>query len=555
MKILLIFPPLWDINLSPMLSLPTLAGMLKEEGHEVEILDVNSSFMNFILNKDFLNYFDNKIQFYKQQNLNTKYTENWLKNYNSIRQELVNFYDNEAYYKDILKTDNFDEINNYYILINNLTNTIYQLSDIKDLTSDEAFFDNYHNKLVKEIKDKTPDLIGFSANNPFQFLWSKNFAAPLKKVLNSKIILGGSEIFHFETMLNDSTIFENIDALIFGEGETTFKYLCNEEDFETIPGLIWKNKNDNNIYVNTNKNLPILNTIENKNVIKKEIPVKEKYKTSFKFYKPDYNGINFNSYFLPQKVINIESSRGCYWNKCEFCLYSDGIRYKQKNIDDLIEEIKEYVYKYKINKLYFTDSAIHPDYAGEFSRKILENKLNIQYATYLRLDTKFNSELLNLMYSAGLRIGMWGLESGSDRILELYKKGTTSKTNAQILKASSDAGIINFCWIIVKFPKETIQDLLQTKYFLIENNKYINFIQFHSFALYQYSPMAKHLKDFGIDENIFQNNSNTIGYEAPINIEYNANKILGELSKIYQKRIFSYRFLSNAIIALSKIKE
>ena len=97
MKILLTFPPLWDLNLGPMLSLPVLASMLREKGHEVAIIDINSYLMSFILCKDFASYFKNKTDLYKQELEN----DNKLRNSGCESDELLNL-DIREYYKDMI---------------------------------------------------------------------------------------------------------------------------------------------------------------------------------------------------------------------------------------------------------------------------------------------------------------------------------------------------------------------------------------------------------------------------------------------------------------------
>lgn len=355
-------------------------------------------------------------------------------------------------------------------------------------------------------------------------------------------------------------IFNNVDALIYGQGETPFNCLANNIPFEEIPGIIWKNSHDNKVILNLaqkeNSNLDFKNFKElNIEMNYKTTEKNDKYAKKFEFCKPNYDGIDFEEYFLPQKIITLESSRGCYWNKCEFCLFSDGTPYKQKNINDLIEEIKEYINKYNVHKFYFSDSAIHPEYEREFSTKILENKLKIQYTTFLRLENLFDYNLLKLMYDAGLRIALWGVESGSDKILQIYKKGTTVENNAKVLKTASEIGISNFCWIIVRFPNETIEDLELTKNFILKNRQYINKIQFHDFAFYKYAPMSSHLEDFGINQNIFDGDDNIIkGFIPSIEIETYAKSLQNELKKIYKNNILFYGNLSNVMIELSKIK-
>ena len=53
MRVVLVFPPLWDLNILPMLGVPVIAGCLREFGHSTLALDLNSEFYNYVSTEDF----------------------------------------------------------------------------------------------------------------------------------------------------------------------------------------------------------------------------------------------------------------------------------------------------------------------------------------------------------------------------------------------------------------------------------------------------------------------------------------------------------------------
>lgn len=581
MKILLVFPPLWDINLSPMLGLPLIAGMLKEQGYDVEIFDINSLFMNFISSKEFYFYYEKKIKFFEEEfymlkkkqkhdifdiNL-SKYFTLMINSFNANKEYLLNFYEkySDAHSSFVaLENESTEKINKYYKLLNDIIlQTFKNFYNFKDFRIPKKYFLFYEweqENVIKVILEKNTDLIGFSLSCEEQFFWSLQLSKEIKTKSNPMIVFGGSEIMVLGNVISNFISFNSpFDAIIYGEGELSFTLLAKKEPFKNIPNLIYFDKKVNKVVINSSCQKDIDETCflnpKNNNVILRNV---EKIDKVDRFYKPNYRGIDFDSYFLPQKVLSVESSRGCYWNKCEFCLYMDGKSYQQKNVDLFIEEIKDYVERYKINRFFFTDSGLHPEYAREFSRKILERKINIKYASYVRLEKDFDYDLLKLMYDGGFRIGLWGLESGSDRILKLFNKGTTSVNNSRILKTAKEIGIYNFCWVLVQFPKETVEDLNLTKKFVIDHFDFIDLIQVHTLALYKNAPIAKHPKDFGLDESCFEFNTTISGYKkfAPKEIVIESEKVFREITDLFkQKNDYDFKHLSNTLVKLATIKE
>ena len=83
---------------------------------------------------------------------------------------------------------------------------------------------------------------------------------------------------------------------------------------------------------------------------------------------------------------------------------------------------------------------------------------------------------------------LWGLESGSDSVMELINKGIDTDKRLKILKDSNDAGLWNFAFIFFGFPTETKEDARKTIKMLCENNDII-----HSYGRSVFT-MGKHTK-------------------------------------------------------------
>jgi len=109
-------------------------------------------------------------------------------------------------------------------------------------------------------------------------------------------------------------------------------------------------------------------------------------------------------------------------------------------------------------------------------------------------------DVLKVLYESGLKMIMWGIESGSDRILDIMRKQTNTNDIATILKSSNEAGIVNVAYILFGFPTETKKEFLETIEFLKDNDRYIDLVSTTIFGLQKESPMYETLEQYGINE-------------------------------------------------------
>ncbi|QQZ08138.1 B12-binding domain-containing radical SAM protein [Heyndrickxia vini] len=168
--------------------------------------------------------------------------------------------------------------------------------------------------IVSDLFTKKPDVLGFSC-----YIWNIEetirVIQMLKKIMPElTIVLGGPEV-SYDTTYWLKRIPE-VDFIVMGEGEETFKQLLNEiqekKDFKQVHGIG---------YIENEK--IIINPIRNK-IDLRELPSPYRFEEDLPH--------------LSKRVIYIETSRGCPFN-CQFCLSSIevGVRYfnREKIKDDI----------------------------------------------------------------------------------------------------------------------------------------------------------------------------------------------------------------------------
>ena len=158
---------------------------------------------------------------------------------------------------------------------------------------------------------------------------------------------------------------------------------------------------------------------------------------------PDYEGFGIEEYLnnitpgqlslfdifdIPRPYL-VLASRSCPFN-CTFCYHPLGQKYRQRSIDNIMEEISTVVKKYQINLLIFYDElfAKDPVRVEEFCRRLTEFQKTIpweiKWCCALRVDY-VTDDLLKQMKDSGCYMICPGLESYSQTVLTSMKKHIT----------------------------------------------------------------------------------------------------------------------------------
>ncbi len=168
-----------------------------------------------------------------------------------------------------------------------------------------------------------------------------------------------------------------------------------------------------------------------------------------------------------EPIYPIQTTRGCYWKRCTFCNHykTVGGSYQLRTMDSLMSELRRHIDS-GVRHFTFVDDIISPARFNNMSKAILEAKLDLRYYAMTRPMKHFSRETLQRMYDAGCRFILWGIESGSQRVLDLMEKGTIVAEVEKCLELSASVGIKNHVFVICGFPTETREEFQETLDFL-----------------------------------------------------------------------------------------
>ena len=150
---------------------------------------------------------------------------------------------------------------------------------------------------------------------------------------------------------------------------------------------------------------------------------KSKFK-SFSYPVPLHEKFPIKEYRVPHAIryplTSSLTNFGCPFN-CTFCCAAC-IHYKERDIDNLIEELK-HVKSLGIKEVLFRDLTftVNKKFVMDICKRIKDERLNLSWICLTRANL-VDEELLGLMKEAGCHSIQFGFESGSERILKMHSK-------------------------------------------------------------------------------------------------------------------------------------
>ena len=515
MKVYLIFPPPSDPR-GPHLSLPSLAATLRKSGHEVILKDLDLEIVTCLLTPQTLNL---SVQRAKEKidALDRKGKLSWQDSsyrhrlstclqqapflVNSVRQAV-----------EILQGDEFYQLDKYRFarrIINEslalitasrsphlfcrMDGQIFQtrfrsdvLADLEEAVTDDTenlFGEWYEHSYIAEVGKEKPDIVGISILNYQQIIPGLTLACKLKQ-RGFPVFVGGTVYVKFIDEIEKKNGFFNFcDGLVVYEGEQALLKLASEVEFSRVPNLIWKDGKKVKV------NRPF--QVENLDLL----PC------------PDFDGMPLDDYLVPERVLPYALSKGCYWNRCNFCEIPyinnlPGTEYRVRDVRRSVDQLEELSSRYHTPYFQFTDESCSPDLLSELASEIIRRNLQIRFLCYARFDKGFTEKVCKHLYEGGLRKLMFGLESGSPGMLKKMNKGMTVRQSEKIMENCTKAGIYFRLFAIVGFPDETEKEALETFEFFKRNIHYLkspfNTFEINRFHLDRHSCYNREREKFGI---------------------------------------------------------
>lgn len=308
-----------------------------------------------------------------------------------------------------------------------------------------------HTKIIDKIKQIEPGLIGISVMTD-TFIETKKVVARIKSEINVPVVLGGT---HVTALPKYSMRETNADFCVCGEGELIIKELVfaleNEISIDNINGLIYRKKNE--IVINPPRDL-----IANLN----NLPF------------PAWSLMDPNKYTIAPVLASTDdapiapilTTRGCPF-QCAFC--ASNITWKRRlrfrSPDNVVDEIEYLLNNFGVKHIHFSDDnfTFSKKHTMDICNEIMKREIDITWScpNGVRVDS-LDDELLKTMSKAGCRTLGFGIESGSQKILNNVNKHLNLSIVPKIIKKAKKNNITTFGFFILGLPGETRETIEKT---------------------------------------------------------------------------------------------
>jgi radical SAM superfamily enzyme YgiQ (UPF0313 family) len=316
---------------------------------------------------------------------------------------------------------------------------------------DQAHPETPNDFIIDEIRRQKPDLVGMSFLSTTSYPYAKMLARQIRAI-DGRVKLAFGGVF---ASLNAGLVklqCPEVDFVCRGDGEQLIlDLLAHLNNPEAVPGLTWMK--DSRVMTNPNR------TTE-RNLDQWPFPDRESLKLDFIESMP----LDVPAVLSMERFTTMQTSRGCPW-PCVFCdipMFNDG-KWRFRSPEHVLAEFKQ-LQELGYGAVYFVDDhfLLKPKRIEAICQGLIESGNRIEWGVEGRVDSVCQ-HLFPIMAKARCRTIMFGVESGSQKILDRLKKEQTLKEVESAVTNAKKAGIeIVHGFFVVGNPDETVEDIRAT---------------------------------------------------------------------------------------------
>jgi anaerobic magnesium-protoporphyrin IX monomethyl ester cyclase len=202
------------------------------------------------------------------------------------------------------------------------------------------------------------------------------------------------------------------------------------------------------------------------------------------------------------RIVPIMTGRGCQWSECSFCsdvVSVSGRSFRTRSVASVLLEVQEQARRHSTTNFMFLDLKLNsdPNMIRGIASQIQAFVQGAEWIGTVHVDRRLDNGLcrkdLFRAVAGGMRRISFGLETGSQRLLDAMKKGASVEQNSEFIRNAFDAGLSIRCTMFAGFPGETAEDLEQTAEFIEAHSKYIDRVRFNRFSIQLGTPIHSQL--------------------------------------------------------------
>ena len=518
-KVMLLFPPEW-VPTAPYLALPSLTAVLREAGHTVIQRDINIGMWDHFFSMEFLIWVKARLGMQlkplqdkeKAGTLTEQEADHKAVVEQAYTVDVFDLADRAEDAKLIVRGERFYQaeilegaLNTFREAMAYISTAYYPASlvfypmesnlgyrpgvskEVLACLDDEqvnVYRDLCNQLVMPAVAKEMPDVVGLSIGTQMQLLAGMTFCKMIKETFpHIHVVVGGNVITRLqEDLAKHEQFFTDVfDSAILYEGEHALLWLIEalngERAISSVPNLIYRDASgihrNPEVYTEKTTALPL----------------------------PDFDGLPLDQYFVPELIIPYLATRGCYWGRCTFCDHGQGYfdQYRGVPVQQVVEQIKALRDKYQCRHFLFSDESYPPALFKKVSQLLVDQNVGIKWTTLIRFEeTLQDQETWDLAAKAGCCTLYYGMESANERVLNLMDKHAKKSVIQRNLHMAAKSGIWNHVMAFYGFPGETLDEALETRQFVLENQPVIHSMELFYFVAYRHTPMVRNPEKFGI---------------------------------------------------------
>ncbi len=332
--------------------------------------------------------------------------------------------------------------------------------------------------IIGEIRKQRPDLVGLSFLSTTSYPYAKTLVRQIRaEDPDVRLAFGG--VFATLNAQKVKAQCPEVDFVCRGDGEQLILDLLDHlDDPETVAGVTWAR--DGRLIHNPDRAL-------DRNLDQWPFPDRESLPLEFVESMP----LDVPTILSLKRFTTMQTSRGCPW-QCVFCdipVFNEG-KWRTRSPQHVLEEFK-HLQKLGYGSVYFVDDhfLLQPKRIEAICQGIRDEGITIQWGCEGRADSVIQ-HLFPLMGKANCRILMFGIESGSQKVLDRLNKGQTLEEIAAAVDNAKRSGIeIVHGFFVVGSPGETVEEMRSTFDFAAKLR--LDTFAFNRLCVYRGTPLWK----------------------------------------------------------------
>ncbi|MFC9279143.1 B12-binding domain-containing radical SAM protein [Streptomyces collinus] len=468
-KTVLVNPPLWNAY-APHLAVPLLLGDLRSRGYEAAAYDLSIECVDWMLSEAALTRLCDKAQRRRAVGLRDEWARRrallvapaaiaGVEEAKARLKSLPTLHEPDAFHRarrtlrDALwlvsgafPDCEFDLVSNTCGYSAESTEQVLAAAEDPEGNPYRWAFDHMLDR--DRFLDPRIGVVGLSMSADTQLIAGVTFLRMLRESRpDVHVVLGGN----YATRLVDRwqrrhPLFDHVDTVVTGEGEGALAAVVDALDApaegggdfrEKIPGAVW---DDHGILLRTPRQSADITTAVT----------------------PAYTDLPLDKYLAPGPILPVYASRSCPWD-CAFCSIPFASNsFRQRPAEAVVDEVARLRTDIGSPYFMFVDEIMSLRTLRNVAEALVRKAPGVRWYGETRFARGLDSELAALLHDSGCRRMNFGLESASQRVLDLMRKGTRIDDACANIEAMLSAGVPLHLFVIHGFPGETEREAART---------------------------------------------------------------------------------------------